>query len=462
MIAILLTTLLAILGAQGLEQQRGTITGILRNADGRPVVGARVAALTRPESQLEPAAAADMASIAQTDEQGRYKLEDIPPGQYYVVAGRVDVPTYYPGTAQMSQGTIVKVAPGAALAGLDFSISDNSVRTAANEIYRAPVGRRSVSIRVVAENGGKLPVSSATGAMMLEFERAADGAVTSIPATATSAILEYVLASDITEYRVFMRNLPEGYEVKAISDGTQELTGANYVAQHPENARRRASIALDPLPPGAAIIYLSSRAGISTPLTVTVGMTAEFLLKSGGVRVTGMDRPGDRHPVYLSGVQGIVFSDGTFEFRNVPPGRHTIASIDSPGRARGTTVVVGDQNLDNIALTDVSTLPSDIQTPTSPGPTANRPAASTFPPVTLRARVVDEKSKQPLPGGQVYINDRSGLTFALDADGRFAIRNLLPGVYGVEILLFGYGTVNQEITVGVEDLDVELTSRKLY
>jgi hypothetical protein len=299
--------------------------------------------------------------------------------------------------------------------------------------------------------------------MMLEFERAADGAVTSIPATATSAILEYVVAADLTEYRVFMRNLPGGYEVKAITGGTQELTGGSYPGEHPENARRRASIALDPLPPGAAVIYLSSGGLSSTPLMVTVGMTAELQLKSGGVRVTGMDRPGDRHPLYLSGRQGNVFSDGTFEFRSVPPGRHTIASIDLPGRARGTTVVVGEQNLDNIALADVATLPSDIQTPTAPGPTANRPSGSTFAPVTLRARVVDENSKQPPPpGGQVYINDRSGLTFSLDADGRFAVRNLLPGTYNIEILLFGYGTVNQEITVGVEDLDVELTSRKLY
>jgi hypothetical protein len=50
----------------------------------------------------------------------------------------------------------------------------------------------------------------------------------------------------------------------------------------------------------------------------------------------------------------------------------------------------------------------------------------------------------------------------LDAEGRFVIKNLLPGVYGVEILMFGYSTVNQEINVGVENMDVELTSRKLY
>jgi hypothetical protein len=435
MIALLLAAFFAIQGAPPAAPQGGTITGVLKNADGRPVAGARVAALARPESQQEAAAANDLASIAQTDEQGRYKLEEIPPGQYYVIAGRVDAPTYYPGTPQMSEGTLVKVAAGAALAGLDFAISDNSFRTEATDIYRAAVGRRSVPIRVAAENGGKLPVSSPAGPVMLDVERTADGAVTAIPVTATSAVLEYIAAANLTEYRVSIRNLPEGYA---------------------------ANVNDQPLAAGSAILHLSSRGGPPAPLTVAIREAAGFVPGSGGVRVTGMDRPGDRHPVYLSGVQGIVFSDGTFEFRNVPPGRHTIASIDLPGRARGATVVVGEQNVENIALTDVSTLPADIQTPTPPGPAADRPAGSTFSPVTLRARVVEETSKQPPSGGQVYINDRNGASFSLDADGRFAVRNLLPGVYSVEILMFGYSTVNQEITVGIEDMDVVLTSKKLY
>lgn len=456
MIATLLAAFLAIQGAPLAAQQGGTITGVLKDAEGRPAVGARVAALARPESQLEAAASADLSSIAATDEQGRYKLEDIPPGQYYIIAGRVDVPTYYPGTPQMSSGTVVKVAAGAALAGLDFALSDNSVRTEDTDLYRVAVSRRSVPIRVVAENGGKFPVSSQTGPVMLDFERS-DGALTSLPATATSGMIEYFVAANLTEYRVSMRNLPEGYAVKAFAG---DMAGTNYNSSHPENAMRRASAALDPLSAGSAIIFLSNRS--SGPLTVTIGMAGELASNPGGVRVTGMDRPGDRHPVYLSGTAGTVFSDGTFEFRNVPPGRHTIASIDLPGRARGTTLVVGDQDLDNVTLTDVTTLPADIQTPTGPGSAANRPAGSTFAPVTLRVRVIDEKSKQPPPDGQVFINDRNGPSYSLDRDGRFAIQNLLPGTYSVEVLMFGYTTVNQEITVGVEDRSLELTSRKLY
>jgi hypothetical protein len=464
MIALLLTAFLAFQGQQGLPlaaQQPGTISGVLRNADGRPVVGARVSALAKPESPVEAGDLADLSSITQTDEQGRYKLENVPPGEYYIIAGRVDLPTYFPGTPQMSAGAIVKVAPAASIAGIDFAMSDSSIRTAATDNFQVALGRRSVPIRVVAENGGKVPVNSETGPVTLEFERAADGDVTSIPITATSGMLQYVLARPQTEYRVSMLNLPEGYEVKSITDGTQDLTGRNLVQNHPENMIRQASLTLRPLERGTSLIYLTTR-GFSGPVTVTVGETGPPKPNAGGVRVTGTIRPGDSHAAYLSGVPGIVYSDGTFEFRNVPRGRHTIASIDLPGRARGTTVVVGDQDLRDIALTDVTKLPTNIRASSSPGPTGDRPAGSTIAPVTLRLRVVEEKSKLPPPGGEVFLNDREAPSYSLDAEGRLMIKNLLPGVYTVEIQMFGYSTVSEEITVGVEDMNVELTSRKLY
>src|SRR5690242_16222838 len=150
MIAALLTAFLLIQGVPVTAQQPGTITGIVRNADGRPAVGARVSALARPESQLETTAAADLSSIAATDEQGRYRLEDVPPGQYYIIAGRVDFPTYYPGTSQISSATVVNVAAGATLTDMDFAIADTSIRTQASDLYRLAVARRPVPIRVVA------------------------------------------------------------------------------------------------------------------------------------------------------------------------------------------------------------------------------------------------------------------------------------------------------------------------
>ena len=48
-------------------------------------------------------------SLAETDSTGRYQLENVPPGRYYITAGRLDVLTYYPGTLEVSQGLVVSI-----------------------------------------------------------------------------------------------------------------------------------------------------------------------------------------------------------------------------------------------------------------------------------------------------------------------------------------------------------------
>jgi hypothetical protein len=452
MLTTLLTLLLAFQGAARTPQP-GTISGVLRNADGRPAFGVRVAALAKPESQNEALTGADLTSIAQTDEQGRFRLEDIPAGQYYIVAGRVDLPTYYPGTSQMESATVVRVNAGTAQAGLDFSLSNNSFRTAATDEFRAPSGRRAVAIRVVTEGSGKTPVSSAAGTVFLEFERTADNAITTVPVLFSSTFLEYLASTTVTEFRVNVTNLPEGYVVKSITDGSTDITSGTY----------KVPSALGyTIGPTGAVFATSAAPAPLQPLTVTLAETSSATANAGGVRVTGVGKREATQPVYLSGTQGVIFSDGSFEFRNVPPGRHTIATNEPPRRALGTTIVVGDQNLDNITLENVSYLPMDIQTPRPSAPTGGRPPGSKFAPVNVRVRITDEKSKQPLTGGQVFVGERVGTGISLGEDGRFAIQNLLPGVYSVEILIFGYSTVNQEITVGVEDVEVEWTSQKMF
>ena len=90
--------LFLILALQGIPVQQGaTVTGILRDSRGTPVGGVRVAAVARGDV-IENAAGESMAGITETDTQGRFTLENIPPGRYYIAAGRVDFPTYYPGT----------------------------------------------------------------------------------------------------------------------------------------------------------------------------------------------------------------------------------------------------------------------------------------------------------------------------------------------------------------------------
>jgi hypothetical protein len=55
-------------------QQSGTISGVLKDSEGNPVHGIRLAAVARPDSPLEAFTSSVMASFAETDAQGRFTL----------------------------------------------------------------------------------------------------------------------------------------------------------------------------------------------------------------------------------------------------------------------------------------------------------------------------------------------------------------------------------------------------
>src|SRR6185295_10179846 len=56
-----------------------------------------------------------------TDAQGRYRLEGIPPGYYWILGGAVGQGTYFPSAATLANASIVTVAPGES-ATVDFKL----------------------------------------------------------------------------------------------------------------------------------------------------------------------------------------------------------------------------------------------------------------------------------------------------------------------------------------------------
>jgi len=65
-----------------------------------------MAAVARPDALENIAEGAAMAGIAETDAEGKYTLENIPPGRYLIAAGRLDLQTYYPGTQSTAEARI--------------------------------------------------------------------------------------------------------------------------------------------------------------------------------------------------------------------------------------------------------------------------------------------------------------------------------------------------------------------
>jgi hypothetical protein len=421
-----------------LTNQNGTITGILRTPDGAPAVGVRVAALARPDAVIDLAAAASFAGLGETDSAGRYRLENIPPGRYYIVAGRVDAPTYYPGTVQPGEGTVVAMTPGLSVSAIDFVLNPGSVGRA--NITRANITNVSsvssvswvIPVQTRIEGGGKIPLFAAGRFPVVRF-----GAMV-VALTGPSFTVALVgtpnLPLTAPEYRVTVENLPETYELRSLTFGATDLK---------INALR---------------LPAANSGTIVTP-SIVVALAVRPVSQQTGVRVSGQVRGDATRSIYISGNPGAIYADGTFEFIGVPHGRHNIVTLDGsgPGRLQGAALAVGDRDLANVELEEISVAPADSNLPALPAPVADRLPGSRSAVTSIRGRVIDGETGEPFNAGKVMINGDYGAGVSLNEDGRFEVPKLLPGKYVVEAVVFGIGTVSREVIVDEQDVAIELS-----
>jgi hypothetical protein len=76
---LLCAVLLAPVGATA-QIPTGTVSGEIRTREGRPAVGVRVSAMAVPEAGVPANSGTALVSIGTTDNEGRYKLENVQPG----------------------------------------------------------------------------------------------------------------------------------------------------------------------------------------------------------------------------------------------------------------------------------------------------------------------------------------------------------------------------------------------
>jgi len=133
----------------------GTIAGEIRLPDGTPAARVRVGALAVPVSSADTNGIRVLTRTAETDESGRYRLENVPAGRYLIVAGSIASPLYYPGTFSLPAAGDITVASGTNVAGLNFNFP--RIEPQVSEVpQRAPRG--SISGRIVTEDGRRWPL----------------------------------------------------------------------------------------------------------------------------------------------------------------------------------------------------------------------------------------------------------------------------------------------------------------
>jgi hypothetical protein len=107
-----------------------TVSGTIRRGDGTAAQGAVVMAvvstLQNGQMKLLPLGTSIRGAVTQTDENGRYQLENIPPGSFLILAGggaqNREGPGFYPGTPDVNAARPIRVGVEP-VAGLDFAIT---------------------------------------------------------------------------------------------------------------------------------------------------------------------------------------------------------------------------------------------------------------------------------------------------------------------------------------------------
>jgi hypothetical protein len=103
-------------GGQGVLAS-GMVTGQVQTREGAPAAAVRVAAVPAPPPQaaegLNYYVPPPPTRVSQTDEQGRYRLANLPPGRYLIAAGLIGVGTYFPSEREALRATVVTVGADA-------------------------------------------------------------------------------------------------------------------------------------------------------------------------------------------------------------------------------------------------------------------------------------------------------------------------------------------------------------
>jgi len=454
---LLLILTLLLQGIPPLPNRGGSVTGVVKTADGKPAANVRVVAMIPPDSPQDVAGIASMAALTESDENGLFRLENVPVGRYLIAAGRIDSQTYYPGYIDVAKAAKILVTEGNNASGINFVLNDSSGGRAYNSFSFTSVPTAYVPFTI---SGAKIPVSFPGGLPQLVLTNINDGQRNVALMDSPSVLVRGTSgsASSNESYTVTLVNLPPGFSIKSITSGPVDLLknplqvavgNASVVATFGTSVSPSAPLPLfgQPAPPP----ILNSKS-----ISIELSYVAPSVTGS-GVRVSGKYNGvfGARF-IYMSNIQGTTYLDGTFEFLGIPPGRHAIFTR-SPNNAKplGKILVVGDSAVGDVQLEEIAVLPMEVVAQ----PQADSRLSGTTPPMpSLSGRVVDEADGAAISQGIVFLSGQERISFRLQPDGTFQIPHLLPGRYKLEIQVFGYNNVSRDLEISEADVYLEFRS----
>jgi len=466
------------------QVQPGTVTGRLLSVNGTPAAGVRIAAVPVVEGE-DQVNAPVFVSISQTEQDGRYRLENIPPGRYYIFAGLIDFPNYYPHATSLEHATAVVVGAGSTLSGIDFAMARPAGLTVSGRLAipstmrltSATVTLTSQTIRGMAANAvqfrvgsdgefrflGVVPgeyrltstlLGSTPISLSLRETDRTDVVLPVVDCNAGASVNGQLVGAPSSPIRTIALT---GSKAGCMPITTIETDGSFSFKGVPEGEYR---FQLTPTPLGWAAGGLSvgktDLAGIDVRLPTSIAIKGRASVEDGSiVPRTSRGTPIAIQARRISGgdVVASILDDGTFELP-LPVGSYRISLLGIPSGYALKSITQG--------LRDLSTSTLEVDDPSSGeiqltlGST-RRPARG----VRLTGRLSFAATGAfPNSEGVVLVSSSGGRNAparetALMPDGSFEFTGVPPGIYNLETspdnpaAMYGIVVENTDVT-GIE------------
>ena len=211
---------LLLLTQLGTRPQNATISGKLTLIDGRDAAGIRVTAMVVDE--LSPGNAIPaLVGLTQADATGQYRLDNVPPGRYFIMAGLTDSPSFYPGVRSISGARVVTVTSAATVRGIDFSVVPAGAAHVRGKVSGVPstIPRAIATVYLDSSMGRLVAAIESDGTF--EFSGVSSGAYRISTAVQSAGLPRSVIVADGDVTGVNLRLPPFLFGHVVVDDGSE-------------------------------------------------------------------------------------------------------------------------------------------------------------------------------------------------------------------------------------------------
>jgi hypothetical protein len=368
-----------------------SVTGQIHDKAGAPAASIRVGAVEADPQIGAGTGTPYIARKTQTDADGRYRLDFLPSGRYYIQAGSPDSPSYFPGVAALTEARVVTVVAGETITNNDFRLVSAGVRITGQVTGIPPEAMRDSVRMMFLEGNQRIFSPEARSAPVgpngaFQFSAIPPG---TYGLTITGTVLlksadprhtgaAFGLSNGVALLRVNGQQDIEGLEVpftKLISPADDGLASKMPVMEALNDLARSVNIPVDgmatiPVPAHAALPLFRVQADVDgLELHLPTAVSGRVITDEGATLSAGATILATRPPSALRDARATnnetmpvplrVEPDGSFEFW-VNGGEPTITLTAAPGYA--ITVAVGPRTfLDGVLPVDATLLKTPIE-----------------------------------------------------------------------------------------------------